>query len=268
MVHQVTRDFGGLRALDKVDLEVTKGHIVGLIGPNGSGKTTLFNIVTGMLPPSGGRVFLDRRDITGLPMHTTSRLGIARTFQQVCLFNQMTAIENVIAGRIHARSSHSLDALRGSKMHWQHALTLLEFVGLTGKEGSLAGSLPYGDQRKLEVARALAPEPRLLLLDEPLAGMNPVEVDEFIDMLPSIRRAGVSILLIEHNVQAVMRCCEPIYVFDYGKKIAQGKPSELLSNDVVIKAYLGETASEITRLDLFKGREPEQAKENENVGGQ
>jgi branched-chain amino acid transport system ATP-binding protein len=250
-VRDVAKRFGGLDALTGVDLDVDSGRVVGLIGPNGSGKTTLFNIITGVYQPSSGRVLFAGTDITGFALHRTSRLGIARTFQQICLFDNMTVVENVIAGLIHRRSRSVADWLRGSLDHAHRADELLESVGLVGKEYILAGALPYGDQRRLEVARALATEPQLLLLDEPLAGMNPSEINEFLELLHRINRSGVTMLLIEHNVRAVMESCDPIYVFDYGSKIAQGSAEELLCDDAVIKAYLGEELAENTTAGLL-----------------
>lgn len=245
-VRDVVKRFGGLNALTGVNLEVKSGQVVGLIGPNGSGKTTLFNIITGVYQPSSGRVLFAGTDITGFAPHRTSRLGIARTFQEIRLFDNMTVIENVIAGFIHRRSHSMADWLRDSRDHSHRANELLERVGLVGKEHALASALPYGDQRRLEVARALATEPRLLLLDEPLAGMNPSEINEFLELLQRISCSGVTMLLIEHNVRAVMESCDPIHVFDYGSKIARGSAKELLCDDAVIRAYLGEELAEST----------------------
>lgn len=237
----VSKNFGGLRALDGVDLEVEAGKVVGLIGPNGSGKTTLFNIITGVYAPTAGEVrFLGRR-ITGWAPHLTSRLGIARTFQQICLFSELTVLENVMAGMLRWQLRGALDWLADAeRRHRERAVELLEYVGLAGKERQRAGALPYGDQRRLEVARALATGPRLLLLDEPLAGMNPGEIAGFMQLTEQINRSGITILLIEHNVRAVMSRCNPIYVFDHGRRIAVGTASEIQRDDVVIKAYLGE----------------------------
>ena len=239
-VEQLTKNFGGLRALDRLDVDVYANEILGLIGPNGSGKTTLFNIITGVFPPTSGEIVLADKRVTGYAPHVSCHLGIARTFQQICLFEHMTVMENVMAGLANRRSSSIRDWLRPSKAHEKRARELLDETGLSGKEHSLAGALPYGDQRRLEVARALATEPRLLLLDEPLASMNSTEINDFLGLVKRINESGVSILLIEHNVRAVMDSCDPIYVFDYGRKISEGSATELLCNDAVIKAYLGE----------------------------
>jgi ABC-type branched-subunit amino acid transport system ATPase component len=250
-VRGVTKLFGGLRALDGVDLEVPRGQVVGLIGPNGSGKTTLFNIVTGAYKPTSGSVWFEGREITGLSSFRTCRLGIARTFQQICLFERLTVMENVVAGLVDRSCGSVRDWLLRSGRHYGEAGELLDYVGLAGKEWLVAGALPYGDQRSLEVARALATEPKLLLLDEPLAGMNPAEIEGFLHLVDRIRDSGVSILLIEHNVRAVMECCPTTFVFDYGRRIACGTAEELMCDDAVIKAYLGEEIAEVTTGELL-----------------
>jgi branched-chain amino acid transport system ATP-binding protein len=250
-VRKLTKVFGGLHALDGVDLVVPVGRVVGLIGPNGSGKTTLFNIVTGILRPTSGKILFNGRDITGSPPHVTCRLGIARTFQQIRLFSGLSVVDNVVAGLVDRRSTRAADWLRASWRHEGRALELLAIVGLADLADNQAGSLPYGNQRRLEVARALATDPKLLLLDEPLAGMNPAEIEDFIDLVKRINQSGIGILLIEHNVGAVMRCCLRTHVFDYGRKIAEGTASELLCDDAVIKAYLGEELVEHTTAELL-----------------
>jgi branched-chain amino acid transport system ATP-binding protein len=245
LVQNVTKDFGGLRALDGVDLEIERGEIVGLIGPNGSGKTTLFNVVTGTYKPTSGKVIFDGQDITDLPAHRTSRLGVARTFQQICLFEDLPVKENVIAGLVGKRGRTVIDHFRPSQRHDLRAAELLSYVGLEGKGHLRAGALPYGDQRRLEMARALATDPRLLLLDEPLAGMNPAEIADFLDLVHQVNAAGVSILLIEHNVSAVTSCCKTTYVFNYGRRIACGPGEELVCDEAVIKAYIGSETTDV-----------------------
>jgi branched-chain amino acid transport system ATP-binding protein len=235
----VTKNFGGLRALDGVDLQIAQGQIVGLIGPNGSGKTTLFNIITGTYKPTSGTIVFEGQDITGFPTHQTSRLGVARTFQQICLFEGLDALENVVAGLIGRRGHAAADRLRPSRRHATRAEEILAYVGLGGKGRFRAGALPYGDQRRLEMARALATDPKLLLLDEPLAGMNPAEIEDFLSLVNQVNASGVSVLLIEHNVSAVTRCCQTTYVFNYGRRIACGAGEELVCDEAVIEAYLG-----------------------------
>ncbi|MBN1317529.1 MAG: ABC transporter ATP-binding protein [Anaerolineales bacterium] len=239
-VRGITKDFGGLRALDAIDLDVMEGCIVALIGPNGSGKTTLFNLITGMFLPTSGNVSFSGKNITGFPPHSICRSGIARTFQQIRLFRKMSVLENVMAGAV-ARANRPAHWLKGAlASHGMQARELLEYVGLGGKEALHAGALPYGDQRRLEVARALATGPRLLLLDEPLAGMNQSEIVDFCQLVRQINESGITIFLIEHNVRVIMSTCNPIYVFDHGRKIAEGKARDLQNNKAVIKAYLGE----------------------------
>lgn len=245
-------DFGGLRALSGVDLDVGQGEIVALIGPNGAGKTTVFNCITGIYTPTGD-IFLTppggrRKRISGLPIHKVTELGVARTFQNIRLFSGMTVLENVMMG-CHCRAKAGIMGAvmrdkrtrREEEQIREKGYKLLELIGLTDQADEPAGSLPYGAQRRLEIARALATEPILLLLDEPAAGMNHRETDELEGLIAHIRRErGISILLIEHDMRLVMRLAERICVLDYGQKIAEGTAAQIRANPAVIKAYLGE----------------------------
>jgi branched-chain amino acid transport system ATP-binding protein len=253
-VGRLTMDFGGLRAVDGVDLVVREGEIVTLIGPNGAGKTTFFNCVTGLYTPTGGDVVIDpprrgkRARINGLKPNLVTERGLARTFQNIRLFQNMTVLENVMVGR-HCRTRAGIlgAVLRGPRTRSEEkgivdsSYAILEEVGLAGQVDEFARNLPYGLQRRLEIARALATEPFLLLLDEPAAGMNPQETDDLVALIRRIRdRHGISILLIEHDMRLVMSLSERITVMDYGKRIAEGLPAEIRANPEVIRAYLGE----------------------------
>ncbi len=252
-IFDLTMDFGGLRAVDGVTLEVSPGEIVALIGPNGAGKTTLFNCVTGVYRPTGGeiRVHLPGRAgcrIDGLPPHRVTALGLARTFQNVRLFAGMTVLENVMLG-CHCRTgtgllgaiAHGPAARREEQAIIGKSYALLERLGLAHLAEDVAGNLPYGAQRRLEVARALATAPFLLLLDEPAAGLNPQETRELDELIVRIRdEDGVAVLLIEHDMQLVMNLSDRIYVLEHGKRIASGSPAEIRGNPQVIEAYLGE----------------------------
>lgn len=246
-------DFGGIRALNNLDLDVNEGEIVALIGPNGAGKTTFFNCVTGIYKPTKGEVnLLQKKDqalisLLGMKPNQVTEKGLARTFQNIRLFSQMTVLENVMIGR-HCRTKASIlgALLRDQKTMQeedeiiQTSHEVLTKIGLANYENEIAKNLPYGAQRRLEIARALATEPVLLLLDEPAAGMNPQETIELVNLIQEIASEGQSILLIEHDMKLVMSLSERIFVMDYGKKIAQGTPEEIRNNPAVIKAYLGE----------------------------
>jgi len=254
-VKNLTMDFGGLRALDNVSLHLQKGEIAALIGPNGAGKTTLFNCLTGIYKPSAGEITLcapegTTRRLNGLKISEITKLGLARTFQNIRLFNGMTALENVMIGRHGRSTSGILGAIfrPPSTRNEEAAIldksySLLEYLGLTASVNELAGNLPYGAQRRLEIARALATDPAVLLLDEPAAGMNPQETGELDALIARLRQDfGLSILLIEHDMKLVMNLAQNIFVLDYGKEIARGTPREIRCHPAVIKAYLGEEA--------------------------
>lgn len=231
-VKGLTIKFGGLVAVNNLDMEVRKGEAVGLIGPNGAGKTTVFNLISGSYKPTGGSIVFNNEDITGLPPYKVCRKGIGRTFQIVKPFGRMTVLENIMVGAfIHSRSKGECTRI---------AAEVVETVGLGAKKDFLAKNLTLADRKRLEVARALATKPQLILLDEVLAGLNPTEVEEAIDLINTIKRSGVTIVMIEHVLQATMAICSRIIVLDYGKKIAEGTPQEVTNNRDVIKAYLGD----------------------------
>jgi branched-chain amino acid transport system ATP-binding protein len=244
------KEFGGLVAVDDVDFTVPAGSIVSLIGPNGAGKTTFFNMLTGVYKPTSGRVLFDGDDLTGLPPHVFTQRGIGRTFQNIRLFQNMTALENVLVGMHTRLRGRLLEAIlrtprvkEEEKKARARARELLEFSGLRRKDSEIGRNLSYGDQRRLEVARALATEPKLLLLDEPTAGMNPQETVEFTAFVGKLRaERGLTILLIEHDMRVVMGISDRVTVLDYGEKIAEGSPGEIQKNERVIEAYLGAAA--------------------------
>jgi len=250
-ITSLTMSFGGLRAVDSVDLDVKEGEIVALIGPNGAGKTTFFNCITGIYAPDTGSIDLIPKGrkpvrLNGLKPNKITSRGMARTFQNIRLFHNMTALENIMVGR-HCRTRAGIlgAILRGPRTRREErdivtsSYTLLHNVGLGDFVNEQAKNLPYGAQRRLEIARALATDPFLLLLDEPAAGMNPQETEKLMELIESIRKSGVSILLIEHDMKLIMRISDRILVLDHGLKIAEGSPAEIRNNQSVIEAYLG-----------------------------
>jgi branched-chain amino acid transport system ATP-binding protein len=242
----ITKNFGGISALTDVSFKINKGEIFGLIGPNGAGKTTMFNVITNMFLPTSGEINFLGETISGIKPHKITDKGICRTFQNIRLFSQMTVLENVLVGG-HCRSTSGVlsSVFRTKSQRTEEentrkvATELLELVGLSSYEDVIAENLAYGQQRRLEIARALASNPSLLLLDEPAAGMNETETDNLFDLIKKVQQRGVTVLLIEHDMPFVMKLCDRITVLNFGKKLAEGTPEEIQNNQDVIEAYLG-----------------------------
>jgi len=246
-VRSITQRFGGINALQDISFTVAKGEITGVIGPNGAGKTTLFNIVTGIYTQTSGQIFLEGADISHVPAEKLAQRGLVRTFQNIELFGSMTVLENVMVG-LHTRSSCGIISCMG-KMPWHmreerrirnRAHDWLAFCGISDLADQTAGSLPFGKGRLLEIARAMAVEPRIMLMDEPAAGLNNRETSELAGLIRKIRDAGVTVVLVEHDMELVMDICDRIVVLNLGEKLAEGTPREIQENQAVIAAYLGE----------------------------
>ena len=247
-INKLTKEFGGLKAVSNFNIEINKGELIGLIGPNGAGKTTAFNLMTGVYEPTSGEMDFEGKSLLGLKPYQVTQRGIARTFQNIRLFSDLSVIDNVkIAYHFHVKYGLAEAVMRVGRYYpeedaiEQKALDCLKMFKLDDRRDEIARNLPYGEQRRLEIARALAAQPQLLLLDEPAAGMNPQETHELMEMIRWIRdELKLTILLIEHDMSLVMGVCERIYVLDYGSIIAEGTPAEIRSNPCVIEAYLGE----------------------------
>ncbi|MGX6443254.1 ABC transporter ATP-binding protein [Neobacillus sp. K501] len=245
-IKNISKNFGGISALTDVSFSINQGEIFGLIGPNGAGKTTMFNVITNMFSPTSGEISFLENKITGIKPHKITDKGICRTFQNIRLFSQMSALENVLVGG-HSRTKSGVfsgvfrtKAERSEEARLREtAVELLKLVGLSNYADVTADNLAYGQQRRLEIARALASEPKLLLLDEPAAGMNETETDELFYLIKKVQERGVTVLLIEHDMPLVMKLCDRITVLNFGKKLAEGTPEEIQNNQAVIEAYLG-----------------------------
>lgn len=246
-ITNLSKFFGGVKAVDNFSYSLDPGHLHAIIGPNGAGKTTIFNLITGIYPPTQGKIFFDGQDITSLPPHVIAQKGIARTFQNIRLFPDFSVLDNVRTA-CHQQADYlvleglfpTARRIRQEKELTERAYALLELVGLADRAKERSKNLPYGHQRRLEIGRALALQPRLLLLDEPAAGMNPDETEKLMDFIEEIKeKFNLTILLIEHHMEVVMGLCDDIVVIDFGKKIAQGTPEQIQSDEAVIQAYLG-----------------------------
>jgi branched-chain amino acid transport system ATP-binding protein len=245
-VSQIGKKFGGLTALDNVSFSINSGEIYGVIGPNGAGKTTLFNVITSLLAPSTGKVSFNNKALNALKLYQVNKLGISRTFQNIKLFPNMTSIENIMVGQHSKSKSNIFQSVFRTKFQQneeqsikEKSFRLLELVGLEKEYDKLSSELSYGQQRRLEIARALASDPKLLLLDEPAAGMNETETEELFLLIKKIQKLNITIMLIEHDMKLVMKVCDRLLVLNFGKKIAEGKPIEIQNNNEVIEAYLG-----------------------------